>query len=234
MVKFWILYYGKTPLARLYALWTDHTQVTPKNMKQNILIKSVFILLLALILTAGGSIPYLFESPSILYKTGLDKFLLRTGKIAGIAVVILMVTQLFFIANLQWLTPLFKTKNLYRYHRINGLILLAAAIAHPILILGADHFVFFPLEYRYWPEILGLFLLVFLVSFVLISVWRGKMGISYPAWKRIHRIGAVLLFFLVFVHVHNVSETFAAGVPFYSLCAMAGIFGLLILKKFLR
>lgn len=195
--------------------------------------KMSWVILLIMVLAAGGSIPYIYESPSMLYKTGMEKMFLRTGKILGILAVILMVVQLVLISNFKFLTGLLKTRNRYQVHRINGLILLAGAVAHPVLILGADNFVFFPLETRYWPEILGGFLLVFLVIFVLFAVWQKKTRVSYPTWKRTHGTGAAFLFPLVFVHVRNVSETFAFDIPFYGLCGLTGMAGLLILKKIL-
>ena len=202
-------------------------------MKQEMLLKYGLLMALIMALAAGGAIPYLYESPSIFYKTGLEKLLLRSGKILGIGAVILMGIQVILMGNFKFLTHLFKTKTLYQAHRVNGLILLAAALAHPVLILGADNFVFFPLEARYWPEIIGSFLLLFLILFVLFAVWQRKTKISYLIWKQTHRAGAVLLFSLVFAHVNNVSETFGSGIPFYGLCAVIGIAGLVALKKIL-
>jgi hypothetical protein len=109
-------------------------------------IKIVYILFFVLILGIACTIPYYFESPSMYYKTGIDKLLLRSGKILGISATILIFYQLVFISRFATLEKVFKMKSLFRSHRTNGLIIMAAAVIHPILILGADHFVFFPFE----------------------------------------------------------------------------------------
>ena len=53
------------------------------------------IVFLFLLLTAGAlSIPFRFESPSMWYKIGVDKSLLRAGKMLGIFAGLLLLLQL--------------------------------------------------------------------------------------------------------------------------------------------
>jgi hypothetical protein len=203
-------------------------------MKPNAFVFKFFCILAFLgLLCAAGSIPFYFESPSMYYKTGIEKLMLRTGKILGIIGGLLMIFQLIFVGRFPMLDRHFSMKTLFSFHRLNGLILLICAIIHPILILGADHFVFFPVEKKYWPEIVGGVLLSVLSVFVSISFFQKKIGLRYPAWKMLHKTFAPVLLVMLFVHVFNVSRTFESGLPYYLLIAAAGITAFLMFRKFL-
>jgi predicted ferric reductase len=180
------------------------------------------------------AIPFYFESPSLFYKTGLDKIMLRTGKILGIFTALLLLIQLVLISRFSVLDKLWGLKQLFHFHRTNGLIILTLAIAHPVLILGADHFVFFPVEPKYWPEFIGILLLLILTLFVGISHWQKKLGIGYKPWRLFHKLVAPLILFLTGVHVYNVSRTFESGIPFYALGLVAVISAFLVTRKYLK
>ncbi len=197
-------------------------------------IKIAYILLSISFLGIACSIPYYFESPSIFYKTGIDKFLLRSGKILGICATILIFYQLVFISRFAPLEKVFKMKNLFQSHRTNGLIILAAAISHPVFILGADHFVLFPFESKYWPEITGIVLLTLLVLFVLISHWQKKLKLDYRVWRMLHKSFAPIIIVLLYIHIINVSKTFESGVPFYALTTFFSLSLMLIVRKYLK
>lgn len=196
--------------------------------------KTLFIVPAIILLIAGAAIPFYFESPSMWYKTGLDKWLLRIGKILGIVATILIFYQVILISRFKGLDKTYKLKNLFQGHRINGLILLGAAIVHPILILGADHFVFFPFEFKYWPEFTGVGLLVVLTLFVLSSYFRQRIKLDYKLWKILHRSFAPIIVILLFVHILNVSRTFESGVPLYGLISLFVVSLLLIVRKYLK
>lgn len=185
-------------------------------------------------LIAACAIPFFFESPSIFYKTGLEKIMLRTGKVLGIAALVLMVYQLMFISRFPWLEKLFGMKGFYRAHRLNGRIILGAVLAHPILILGADHFVFFSLEQKYWPEFTGVLLLVLLAFFIGISIFYNKVGIAYKTWRTMHKAVAPLIFILLFIHVFYVSRTFESGIPLYFLIAAGSACLVMIIRKWVK
>lgn len=193
----------------------------------------VLLVLFAFLITACA-IPFFFESPSIFYKTGVEKTMLRAGKVLGIAALVLMGYQLMFISRFPWLEKLFGIKDLYRAHRLNGRIILGAVLVHPILILGADHFVFFPLEQKYWPEFTGVFLLVLLVFFIGISIFHKRIGISYKTWRIMHKAIAPFIFILLFIHVFYVSRTFETGMPLYFLIAAGSACLAMIIRKWLR
>lgn len=195
------------------------------------LTKYLFILFFLGLLGAACAIPFYVESPSMFYKTGMDRILLRSGKIAGIITALLMLFQPVLMARFRGVDQAFGVKRLFQTHRINGLILLLAALLHPVLILGADDFVFFPFESRYWPEFTGVTLLVLLIPFVAVSFFVKQMGLNYKTWRLFHKMLAQVLVILMGVHVINVSKSFETGLPFFGLCAGIGIMILLFIRK---
>jgi predicted ferric reductase len=197
-------------------------------------IKIVYILFFILIIGIACTIPYYFESPSMYYKTGIDKLLLRSGKILGIIATILIFYQLVLISRFAALEKAFKMKSLFQGHRTSGLIILAAAALHPIFIMGADHFVFFPFESKYWPEITGIVLLSILVLFVLVSHWQKKIKLDYKLWRLLHKSFAPIIVVGLYIHIHNVSKTFESGLPFYSLTIVFSLSLILIVRKYLK
>ncbi len=203
-------------------------------MKYNLFLKCIVWLFYIFVIGAACTIPFYFESPSIFYKVGLDKLMLRTGKIFGIITVVLMMFQLIFVAKFLWFERVFGLKNLYNFHRRSGVVLLVTALIHPVLILGADHFVFFPFEAKYWAEFVGIILLFKLIFFVLISHWQKNIGITYKTWRYLHKILAPILFSLTAIHVFNVSRTFESDLPFYALWGTLVIITSLIVRKSLK
>jgi predicted ferric reductase len=199
-------------------------------MKNKYLYISIFLALLILVTT----VPFLYESPSMFYKTGMDKLLLRTGKIIGQIAALLIIFQPFFVANIKFFSRIFSVKKLYKYHRCSGVIILALSIVHPVLILWSNDFVFFSFEMKYWPEFTGIILTTFLIPFIIISTFQKQINLDYKIWRRIHRILAPLLITLMFLHIFNVSTSFEEGVPFYGLVFAGCITMILVIRKNMR
>jgi predicted ferric reductase len=203
-------------------------------MKNNIILKVICIVFFLIVLFAACSIPFYFESPSMFYKTGIDKLLLRTGKIFGIIAAGLLLFQPVFIGRFSFLDKVFTTKKLFQIHRITGLILLGFALVHPLLILGADHFVFFPFENKYWPEFVGVCLLPLLFLFIVVSFWQKGIGLNYKSWHMLHRIFSPIVLILMFIHVFKVSRSFESGLPYYALVVSFVLIFFLFARKYLR
>lgn len=202
-------------------------------MQKNTL-KLVMISICIVILGAACSIPYIYESPSLFYKTGLDKFLLRMGKIAGIIAAVMICFQVVYIFRPVWLENTLSPIQLLKYHRRSGLVILVLGFVHPPLILGADHFVFFPAELKYWPEFTGIGLLAALSAFILVSWWQRKSGISYKTWRLLHRIFAPVIILGMAVHILNVSRSFESGPPLWGFIAMLAMTAFLLTIKYIR
>jgi len=106
--------------------------------------------LIGLLLLAGAaSIPFLFESASILYKFGADKLMLRTGKVLGMIAGTLLLLQLVLAARIRFLDRIFALDRLFYFHQISGTLIAACVIIHTKLIMLPEDILFIPLEISY-------------------------------------------------------------------------------------
>ena len=184
----------------------------------------------AAMLFAGGavSIPFLFESPSIWYKFGLAKTLLRVGKVIGMLAAVLLFYQLVLVGRLKVLDQVFSLPTLVSVHQINAAAIILLAGLHPICILSSENKLLIPLEMRYWPEWLGVGLLAAIAIQFSISQWRTKLGMRFDSWLPVHRCLGVAIFGLLIVHILFVSETFSEkGLPRNAAIVSAALLGLL-------
>lgn len=165
-------------------------------------------ILFLLVLAGAISIPFYFESSTILYKFGLNRNLLRMGHVMGLVGGCLLLLQIILSARLKFLDRISGLSQLFKLHRLGGLIIAAVAIVHPILVFIPEDRIFIPLQWRYWPEFAGLFLLLLIVATVITSLWRVQLKLSFHRWWPIHRWAAVLIVTLFWIHVLSVSETF--------------------------
>ena len=184
------------------------------------------IIFFILLLTAGAlSIPFLFESPSMWYKFGVDRILLRTGKLLGIFAGLLLLLQLPLAGRLTFLDRLFSLPRLVRQHHYDAWIIALIAMLHPVCVSIPEDRIIIPLEMRYWPEWIGAALLVLVLLQFVFSQWRKRLKIAFDTWMRFHRIAGLLVFVLLIVHVLYVSETFeVAGLPRTAVLIAAGFF----------
>jgi predicted ferric reductase len=187
-----------------------------------------------LILFLSWTIPFIFESSTILYKFGLEKKLLRGGKIIGITIAVLIFVQLVFVARFKFMDKIFGLNKLYIFHGINGLIIAFLALVHPFTIIASEKFTLFPLELRFWPEFLGAGIAVIIVMMVLGAVMRKKLKLPYHIWAILHRAAAVPVVFLFTFHILFVSETFESGIPQISAVILGFIVLILALKIIYR
>ena len=178
-------------------------------------------LLLTLILAGAASIPFYFESSSILYKFGFNRVLLLTGQVMGLVAGCLLLVQLVLAARLKFLDRIFGLDRLFAYHRLSGMIIAALVIIHPLTIFIADDRFSIPLQWRYWPEFVGLFLMVLIVLMVVTSRWRVDLGLAFECWWPIHRIAAITAVIAFGLHVLSVNDTFEQRLP--QLLAIAGL-----------
>jgi len=194
-------------------------------------------LVLTLVLVSLGLIlPILFESQSLYYKFGLEKAMLQWGKIAGVLALILMVYQVVLVSRFLFLEKYISLKRLFSIHKTIGVFMVLLVIVHPLLILGADGFGFFPFELRYWPEFLGIFLMVLVLSVAGLALWYKALNIPVRLRRRLHRMGTPAMVTLALVHAGWVSETFDIVLPgiwlgFVTLIVLA-MFARIYLKRY--
>ena len=116
----------------------------------------VLLGIITLLAVAGAaSIPFYFESSTILYKFGLDRYLLRTGQVVGVVAGLLLVLQIILSARLKCLDRVIGLNSVFKFHRLTGIIIAWLILAHPILIFIPEDRFTIPFEWRYWPEFIG-------------------------------------------------------------------------------
>lgn len=192
------------------------------------------IMVSALLLLIGGwTIPYRFESFSILYKFGLEKTYLRCGKVFGITVALLIFYQVLLASRFEVFKQILSAKSLLVLHRFNGIAIVILAGVHPLLIKASDNFTPYTFVKKYYPEFLGIGLLCVLLAFSLAAVLRNFLKISYKKWLLWHRLGATLVLLLMPAHILYVSETFKSGMPHRAALIILSLNLLMILRIWL-
>ncbi|MGA6925351.1 MAG: ferric reductase-like transmembrane domain-containing protein [Desulfosarcina sp.] len=200
-------------------------KILPAGMRY---LSATLIVLVILLLVAGAlAIPFLFESPSIWYKFGIDKLFLRAGKMLGLVAGLLILLQLPMAGRLKLLDRIFSLPGLMRQHRAHAWIIAVMALMHPVGVLFSEGLALLPLEMRYWPEWLGVGLLILVLIQFVGSRWRGSLRMPFHVWMPLHRILGLSIAVLLVVHVRFVSETFNhAGLPRQALLVAASLFSM--------
>ena len=192
------------------------------------LLATAIVALLLLTLAGALTIPFAFESPSMWYKFGIEKTSLRAGKMLGLTAGLLLFLQLPLAGRLKFLDRIFSLPGLMRQHRMHAWVIAILALIHPLCVLLPEGRLIVPLEMRYWPEWIGVVLLVFILSQFVVSQWRQSMGLAFHTWMRFHRIAGLLVAGLLVVHVLYVSESFSEdGLPRLAVVVAAAAFLLL-------
>ncbi|MFH1215774.1 MAG: hypothetical protein V1706_04655 [Pseudomonadota bacterium] len=176
-------------------------------------LSSFLVIMGMLLLIAGWTIPFQFESSSILYKFGMEKALLRGGKVVGITIALLVFYQILLASHLRLLERIVLQKSLLTLHRLNGFLITLLALTHPFLIKASDNFTPYTLEKKYFPEFVGIGLLFLILTVSIPAIFRKFIPIAYGKWLTLHRFGATLVLFLLPLHVLWVSDTFQSGLP---------------------
>ncbi len=165
------------------------------------------------IVVGALSIPFVYESQTLWYKIGIDKILLRMGKIAGLLAAVLLLAQILLGVRGKTLEELFGVRSLVQWHRVNGVLVLVLVLSHVALVLIPEGIVNLPVGMKYWPEMVGAVLLLVIASTVVSSLLRQRMGFIYARWRIFHKLFGYLALALVGVHILFVSESFEHVVP---------------------
>ena len=195
---------------------------------------SFFVILAMLLLVAGWTVPYQFESSSILYKFGLEKVLLRSGKIVGITVTLLVFYQVLLVSRLKFLEQIFTQKILLVLHRFNGFLLTLLVLAHPLLIKASENFTAYMFESKYYPEFVGIGLLLIILTVSVLAFFKERIGLKYGNWLLSQRLGATLILLILPLHILWVSDTFKGDLPRNAALVTFGLNLLLLIRIWLR
>lgn len=180
------------------------------------------ILILLLILGFAATIPYIWESKSLWYKTGIDKTLLQLGKVCGLFAAVLFFFQIILVQRLNVFDRIFGLDRIYNFHRLNGFLIIGLALLHASLVVLPEGLDNLPIGWKFWPEMLGATLFVILAFFVAIAYFRRSI-LPYHLWRMIHRPVGYLLVVILVVHVLNVSDSFEDGTPLIALMTLIAV-----------
>jgi predicted ferric reductase len=191
----------------------DRAQNIQYEPSLKLFLKILFALVSLLLLLGALSIPLLFESFTIQYKFGLERILLRAGKMVGLAAGLIVFFQLVLAARIKTLDRVFSINHLLHYHQTMGIAITTLALLHAILILVSQGSETLRPDIKQWPEYMGVLLLLTIMGIVLFSLKRQSFGIPFPVWWLFHRIGTPATVVALAIHVLFVSDTFEKGLP---------------------
>lgn len=201
---------------------------------KRLILGSILVIFAMLLLVAGWTVPYQFESSSILYKFGIQKVLLRIGKVAGITVVLLLFYQILLSSHLKFLEQIFSRKHLLALHRFNGVLITLLVLVHPLLNKASENFTAYLFESKYYPEFVGIGLMFVILIVSMLAFFKKRIGIAYGKWLVLHRFGATMVLLILPLHVLWVSDTFKEGLPRNVALGIFCLNLLLILRIWLR
>jgi len=183
-----------------------------KTITQRIL-RGVFSLATAVFLACILAVPFVYESQTLWYKTGVDRLLLQGGQLLGLLALFSLIVQILLGTRGRALEEAFGVATLVRWHKRNGLLLCFFAVLHVLFILVPEGLANLPLGKKHWPEMVGGLLLVLLFLQAVFSLLRQKLALNYLRWRVVHRGVGYLALGLVLLHVLFVADSFAQGVP---------------------
>ena len=204
------------------------------SQRQRLLLGLLIVLSALLLLAGGWSIPFHFESFSILYKFGKLKAYLRYGKVIGITVLLLIFYQMVIASHFIFLEKIFSARSLFMLHRINGIIVACLGAAHPVLIKASENFTPYTFGKKYYPEFVGMGLLFALLGLSATAIFRNFLKIPHKRWLLLHRLSATLVLVLLPAHILFVSDTFKSGLPRVAAMTLFILNYLLILRIWSR
>ena len=196
------------------------------------LYQSLTIGFVLLFLGGAMSIPFVYESQTLWYKLGIEKTILRGGQILGLLAATLLFIQVLIAARGRFLKKLFGVAGLMRWHRAIGLTVPFLAVGHALLVLAPEGLTNLPIGKKYWPEMVGLLLLLVVLLMSISSRLREKWRLDYKKWRVVHKIFGYPVIVLIVVHVLFVSDSFEHPVPKVALITtFLGVLILVILSK---
>ena len=189
--------------------------------------------LLIIVILLAATIPFVWESKTMWYKFGMDRTLLRAGKIAGLCTAILIFCQIFLVLKLKFLDRTLGLDRLYHLHKQCGLTILVFAAVHASLILIPEGLENLPIGWKFWPEMLGGTVLLLLFAFIGTALFH-KNFMPYHIWRAIHRPMGYIFAIALTIHIFNVSDSFAENVPNYALWSLCVITTLIVMFSKIR
>ena len=204
---------------------TDHPSNTPSPQLSSRAVLFSLSLSFGLLVSAAVSIPFFYPTQTLWYKSGIDKFVLQLGQAAGLLGVLFLCGQIFLALRPRFLERIVGIAKIMSMHRANALIIIFFICAHALMILAPEGLTNLPVGKKYWPEMLGGFILLTLWLTVVLSFFREQLQIPYLQWRIVHKPAGYAILVLIVIHIFYVNEIFHRKVPAIAICLLLTALG---------
>jgi predicted ferric reductase len=166
-----------------------------------------FLLLILMVLCAG--IGVLYGSRSVAGGLPWPVYLYDAGRLFALTGFVLLAFQYVLSSKIKWIEKGIGLDKLLAMHQWNGGLILALTTAHPLLLLLSERIQGYatPLGFL---KILGLITILLVWITAGAALLYGRVPMAYESWKRMHRVGYVLLP-LAFFHSFLMGSTLQRG-----------------------
>jgi predicted ferric reductase len=151
-------------------------------------------------------------------------FIVEFGVALGFLALALLAIQFLTSGRLARVAPAFGGDNVLQFHREAGVVGVLFALAHPLLLAGADttYLEYFDPRVNAPRAILLTLATIGLVAIAATSLWRLRFGLSYEHWRLVHGGLALFIVFVGFVHAAQVGHYVG---PFWKQAVLALLVG---------
>jgi predicted ferric reductase len=160
-----------------------------------------------LILCMGvfAALPVFFLSRMLTGGLPWPAYLYEAGRLCAITGFVLLVFQYVLSSKIKWIERGIGLDRLFGIHRVCGGIALALITAHPVLILLSERLQGYATPIGFL-KILGIIAMTLVWATAGVALLYGRIPMCYDLWKRIHRVGYVILP-LAFTHSFLMGST---------------------------
>lgn len=190
------------------------------------------VVFIGVLVASACTLPFLYPTQTLWYKTGWDKVFLLAGHLFGVLAFLSLLLQLLLGSRGKLLEDSFGVAGVMRWHRGNGLVLPLLALCHVGLVLLPEGLANLPLGAEFWPEMVGGLLFFAIVVQAGSSFLRQRLGLDYRRWRSTHRLIGYLALLVAVIHVLFVADSFTQGVPRMALLTVVALLAVrLVLVK---
>ncbi|MCF8143317.1 MAG: ferredoxin reductase family protein [Deltaproteobacteria bacterium] len=132
---------------------------------------------------------------------GGEGILIDVGRNFALIGFMILIVQFLLAARIKWIERAFGLDILIRYHKYMALTAACLLIMHPILLaLGHNSWKLLISLDLPWYILAGKTVLVLVVLNVLVSVYQGRIGLTFEKWRSGHDFLSLIILVFIFVH----------------------------------
>lgn len=154
--------------------------------------------LLLIFMTLCVGVPVFFWSRMLVPALPWPVYLYDTGRLFALAGFVLLLFQYVLSSRIQWIEKGIGLNKLLVIHQWCGGLILSLTAVHPVLIVISEKLQGYASPMGFL-KILGLIALLLVWTTIGSAFFYGRIPMNYELWKRIHRVGYLILP-LAFIH----------------------------------